>query len=87
MISQREMRNSSGEVLRRVAGGESMIISNRGRPAAMLVPVQPTSRERLIAAGVLRPASRPFTPSRWHPEDLPDAESSEALLDQVRGRR
>lgn len=64
-----------------------MIVSNRGRPAAMLVPVQPSSRERLIDAGVLRPASRPFDPASWEPADLPDAESSEVLLAQVRSQR
>ena len=87
MISQREMRNSSGEVLRRVAGGESLVISNHGRPAAMLVPVRASSRERLIAAGIIRPASRPMDVSAWHAGELPDADPSETVVEQLRTQR
>lgn len=59
-ISQRELRNNSGEVLRAVAAGESMVITNRGQPAAMLTPVPGTVRERLVAAGRLVPAAKAF---------------------------
>lgn len=87
MISQREMRNSSGEVLRRVAAGEALVVSKRGRPAAMLVPVQSSSRERLIAAGVVRPATRPLDVSAWRALDLPDVDSSETMTEQLRPQR
>lgn len=59
-ISQREFRNNSGEVLRAVAAGESLVISNHGRPAALLSPVPATTRDRLVAAGRLVPALRSF---------------------------
>ena len=59
-ISQRELRNNSGEVLRAVAAGESMVITNHGQPAALLTPVPGTVRERLIAAGRLVPAKKAF---------------------------
>lgn len=38
VISQREMRNNSGEILRRVAAGESFIITNDGVEVAELIP-------------------------------------------------
>jgi prevent-host-death family protein len=53
-ISQREMRNNSGEVLRRVAEGESVMVTNNGVPAAVLVPAGSDSRSRLAASGRLR---------------------------------
>lgn len=34
------MRNNSGELLRRVADGESVLITNGGVPAALPAPVQ-----------------------------------------------
>ena len=48
------MRNRSGELLRRVAEGESVLVTNNGVPAAMVVPVATDARSRLIAAGRLR---------------------------------
>ncbi|MFT4030356.1 MAG: type II toxin-antitoxin system prevent-host-death family antitoxin [Protaetiibacter sp.] len=38
VISQREMRNRSGEILRAVAAGESFIITNDGVEVAELIP-------------------------------------------------
>jgi prevent-host-death family protein len=53
-VNQREMRNRSGEVLRRVAEGESFLVTNNGTPAAMLIPVASDARARLVASGRLR---------------------------------
>lgn len=38
VISQREMRNRSGEILRAVVAGESFIITNDGVEVAELIP-------------------------------------------------
>jgi prevent-host-death family protein len=48
------MRNNSGELLRRVAEGESVLITNGGVPAAVMVPAGTDARARLVAAGRLR---------------------------------
>lgn len=56
-VSQREMRNNSGELLRRVAEGESVLVTNNGVPAAVLVPAGSSIRERLAASGRLRMGS------------------------------
>lgn len=55
-ISHREMRNRSGEILRRVEAGESIRVSNNGRPAALIVPVGGDILDGLIARGEARPA-------------------------------
>ena len=55
-VTHREMRNRSGEILRRVAAGESVQVSNNGRPTAMIVPVGGSTLDGLIARGEARPA-------------------------------
>lgn len=39
MLSHRELRNSSGAVLKAVAAGESYTVTNDGTPVARLVPI------------------------------------------------
>lgn len=56
MITHREMRNNSGEILRRVEAGETIVVSNNGHPVAMLSPVGASSLDALIARGEARPA-------------------------------
>ena len=37
-ISQREMRNDSGEILRQTEAGEVFVVTRRGMPVAQLIP-------------------------------------------------
>ena len=43
-ISQRELRNDSGAVLRRVEAGETVTVTRRGVPVADLVPHRSRAR-------------------------------------------
>lgn len=52
-ISQREMRNNSGEILRRAAAGESFLVTNAGVPAARIVPPALSRLDQLEAEGLL----------------------------------
>lgn len=57
-ISQRQLRNDSGAILRRVQAGESFVITNNGVEVAQLVPFKSRSspeRDALISSGVLVP--------------------------------
>lgn len=56
MVSHREMRNNSGEILRRVEAGESIEVSNNGRRVAVIVPAVGGVLEGMIARGEARPA-------------------------------
>jgi len=40
-IGLRELRQQASELLRRVEGGEQVLITVAGRPSARLVPVSP----------------------------------------------
>jgi prevent-host-death family protein len=83
-ISQREMRNNSGELLRRVAEGESVLVTNNGVPAAVLVPAGSDVRSRLTASGRLR-AGTGLDLSAL-PPPVNAHRSTEQLLKEDRGR-
>ncbi|HEY8302149.1 MAG TPA: type II toxin-antitoxin system prevent-host-death family antitoxin [Jatrophihabitans sp.] len=57
-VTHREMRNNSGEILRRVEAGESIRVTNNGRIAALIVPPVADPLEELAQRGRLRPALR-----------------------------
>lgn len=57
-VTHREMRNNSGEILRRVQAGEWVQVTNNGRVAALLVPPGTDPLTDLAHRGQLRPAVR-----------------------------
>jgi prevent-host-death family protein len=46
-ISQRELRNDSGEIMRRLDEGETFVVTRNGVPVGELLPLQ---RHRFVAA-------------------------------------
>lgn len=48
-VSAKELKNKTGSLLRRVAGGERILITKRGKPHALLSPV---GKEQLQPAGL-----------------------------------
>lgn len=46
-ITQRELRNSSGEIMRRLDAGETFIVTRAGRPVGELSPLR---RHRFVTA-------------------------------------
>ncbi len=58
-ITQRELRNDSGEIMRALDGGEDFVVTRNGTPVASLVPFQRrrfVRRETLLAAFAGAPA-------------------------------
>lgn len=53
------MRNESGDVLRRVAAGETILVTNSGQPAAVIGPPPGDVLSALSAQGQLREALAP----------------------------
>lgn len=64
-VGVRELRQRASELLRRVERGESIEITDRGRPVAILVPVPDDPLARLRASGDL-------TAAEGDVDDLPD---------------
>ncbi|HLE85780.1 MAG TPA: type II toxin-antitoxin system prevent-host-death family antitoxin [Thermoanaerobaculia bacterium] len=81
----RELRQRASELLRRVERGETIEITDRGRPVALLAPLPAGGRiERLRAAGALEPATSDLDdlPEPLEPE--PGIELPSAVLAQLR---
>jgi prevent-host-death family protein len=64
-LSQRELRNNSGEIMRALDRGEQFVVTRRGVPVGELVPV---GRKRVVSAVALLDAlagSPPIDPKRF----------------------
>jgi prevent-host-death family protein len=85
LVGARELKVRLGSYLRRVRQGQTLVVTDRGRPVAELRPMPKGSRDavlaRLEAAGVVnRPTRRAFAPFR--PIELEkDASLSDAVIE------
>ena len=52
-VAVRELRNRTAEVLERVAAGEPVTITSRGRPVAELIPVRSRRRRAIPRAELI----------------------------------
>ena len=92
-VSISRVKDQLSAYLRKVRVGQTVLITDRGRPIAKIVGLDPRSdpqgrRERLIAKGVLKPATLPPAADHEAPLDLgPDARVLEALLEERRDGR
>jgi prevent-host-death family protein len=83
-VGIRELRQRASELLRRVEDGESIEITDRGRPVAVLGPLPAGPVERLRAAGDLQ-ASEGDLSELLAPIVLgPDAELPSEALSRLR---
>lgn len=58
-VGVRELRNGLSRFLAVVRSGSTVTITDHGRPVARIVPVTtPTPLERLVAEGVVQPATQ-----------------------------
>jgi prevent-host-death family protein len=55
-VGVRALKQNASAVIAEVVGGESMIVTDRGRAVARLVPIAGGVVQSLIAAGLARPA-------------------------------
>ena len=84
-VSHREMRNESGQILRAVAAGESVLVTNNGQVAAVISPPPGDSIAGLVARGQARAPRQPLS-------DLASVRrrkskrSSAAIVADARGR-
>ncbi|MGD9750670.1 MAG: type II toxin-antitoxin system Phd/YefM family antitoxin [Acidimicrobiia bacterium] len=84
-ITHRELRNDSAAVLRRVAAGETILVTNNGRPAAVIGPPTEDPLGALAERGQLRPALDSPAALRSITRKRSERSSAEILAD-VRGR-
>jgi prevent-host-death family protein len=80
-VTHREMRNESGEILRRVEAGESIRVTNNGRIAALIVPPASDPLTDLEQRGQLRRAVSDVTALRDIRRKVTPRMSEEILSD------
>ncbi|TFI00441.1 MULTISPECIES: type II toxin-antitoxin system Phd/YefM family antitoxin [Micrococcus] len=82
-LSQRELRNESGRVLREVSEGHSFVLTNRGIPVGRIVPLDAPSS----ALRISRPAKRVGGWSDLKPQPTDRDRPMNRILDDLRGDR
>lgn len=82
-LSQRELRNESGRVLRAVSEGQSFVITNRGVAVGRIVPLDAPAPTLPIA----RPAKRVGGWAALEPRPAEGDRSMSRILDELREER
>lgn len=82
-LSQRELRNESGKVLRAVSEGSSFVLTNNGVPVGRIVPLDAQAPKLRIA----RPAKRVGGWAALAPRRTSDDRSMDQVLDDLREDR
>jgi prevent-host-death family protein len=84
-IGIRELRQKASQYLRRVEAGETIEVTDRGRPVALLTPIPQTSRlEQLRAAGDVEPVEGDLEDLGPPLEPLPGRELPSSVLSRLR---
>lgn len=76
----RELRDSLTAAIRRVRKGETIEVTHRGAPVALLAPVPMDRIDRLVATGEVTPGE----PLTWPPKRFPvtgESTASQAIED------
>ena len=82
-VGVRELRREASAILRRVAAGETIEVTDRGRPVAVLLRSMPSGLARLEREGLLRRAQADLLDLR--PVKLPaDAAAPSTLVSDGR---
>ncbi|MEQ8437063.1 MAG: type II toxin-antitoxin system prevent-host-death family antitoxin [Ilumatobacter fluminis] len=80
-VGIRALKQNASAVVARAAGGEVIVVTDRGRPVAQLSPLPSSTLDGLVEAGLARPPKRATT-------DLPTPVDIGRLLsdDVIAGR-
>lgn len=84
-VTHREMRNQSGDILRHVADGETIQVTNNGQVAALIVPPGTDPLADLVSRGQVREARTSPSSLRLIVRRKGTADS-QAIVADVRGR-
>ncbi len=75
-IGIRALKQNASAVIARVAAGEVLVVTDRGRPVAQLAPLAAHRLDQLRSSGDALPARRPLA-------DLPPATDGPSLADAI----
>jgi len=83
-VGIRELRQRASELIRRVENGESIEITDRGRPVAVLAPLPEDPLERLRGSGDLQPSEGDLADLPQPLTLAPDTELPSSVLARLR---
>jgi prevent-host-death family protein len=89
-VGVRELREHLSTYLDRARNGETIEVTDRGTPIAVLMPLPDERRAlaELTASGVLRPAKKPWRARDWSPlPPTPGIAPASEILDEQRADR
>ena len=75
-VEIRSLRQNASDVVARASGGETITITDRGRPVALVAPIPASPLHAMLASGRARAARRPIA-------DLPRTSSSVPVASEV----
>lgn len=87
----REANRQFSRLMKAVRGGEEVLLTDRGRPLAVVKPIRGGNEtesiiQRLETSGLLRPASRRRVLPLWTPRLIRSAPVSQAVCEERDGR-
>lgn len=89
-IGIRELRNTLSKQIAAVRDGETIIVTDHGKPVAQITPIgEDAWHHRMVAEGRITPAKRPKRSLSELPEPGPPLKGDKTLMDLVledRGR-
>ena len=88
-IGVRELRAGLATYLKRAEGGDRIIVTIDGRPAAQLGPLQPNGKpdlHDLIATGYVKSRKKDDNPADAEPAGIPVDLSIDRILQGLRGQ-
>lgn len=85
-VGIRELKQNASAVVARAAAGETITITERGRPVAQITPLPAPTLQDRVAQGLVRPPLRPLSAL---PQPLPagDGPSASEILQELREDR
>ena len=87
-VGIRALKQNASAVVAEAAAGDSVVITDRGRPVAMLVPYQQSRVQAMIDAGRATPPKRSLAdlppPRRRRPGERPLTEILEEMRSEER---
>ncbi len=84
-VGIRELKQNASAVVARVQHGETIVVTDRGRPAALLSPIPGSKVEELKTSGRLRSATLSF--ASFQPPEPHDKPLSETLQEMRSAER
>lgn len=94
-LGLREANQQFSRAIRAVRAGSEVVLTERGRPIAVIVPFrdkgedpQATALQAMADAGLIRPASRkgPMPAPRWRPAKVTGVPISRTVIDDREDR-